>query len=346
MEQQPQTEAPQPGSQSPLHWLAEMMPDLAGEDPWLLPHQDLAADPMAHVPDSGPEAVPVVESIAVPEHSGATTGSGRATRKRQRAGGEGSADGWDSSVDGDDEVDVGCGRRGGARKKGVAAKEQKKVNEKARRQRENEFIAQLAQLLDPARAGRADKLSTLADAVKEITRLRTDTAALQRLNKILEERVADLKARSEYTQNVMPGLQPPAVFMQQMQQMQQQVQAAAQQAAQQEQAAQQAAQAQQVAQQQPQMQAMQTGFGAGMVALPAAAFQQMLAAHQARLGAAHQAAAGTAVQAPAPAAAQFPPMPAFKAPGAVDVLSSAACLYMPSADLDVSADSVKRPPAA
>ena len=45
---------------------------------------------------------------------------------------------------------------------------------------------QLAQLLDPARAGRADKLSTLADAVKEITRLRTDTAALQRLNKVLE----------------------------------------------------------------------------------------------------------------------------------------------------------------
>jgi hypothetical protein len=47
-------------------------------------------------------------------------------------------------------------------------------------------IVQLAQLLDPARAGRADKLSTLADAVKEITRLRTDTAALQRLNKVLE----------------------------------------------------------------------------------------------------------------------------------------------------------------
>jgi hypothetical protein len=47
-------------------------------------------------------------------------------------------------------------------------------------------IMQLANLLDPARAGRADKLSTLADAVKEITRLRTDTAALQRLNKVLE----------------------------------------------------------------------------------------------------------------------------------------------------------------
>lgn len=49
-------------------------------------------------------------------------------------------------------------------------------------------IMQLAKLLDPARAGRADKLSTLADAVKEITRLRTDTVALQRLNKVLEVR--------------------------------------------------------------------------------------------------------------------------------------------------------------
>lgn len=47
-------------------------------------------------------------------------------------------------------------------------------------------IGQLAKLLDPARAGRADKLSTLADAVKEITRLRTDTTALQRLNRVLE----------------------------------------------------------------------------------------------------------------------------------------------------------------
>lgn len=99
---------------------------------------------------------------------------------------------------------------------------------------------------------------------------------------------------------------------------------------------------------------MCAGFGAGgMVALPAAAFQQMLAAHQARLQVAPAAAGGggTAPQnAAAPGqpsvAAQFPPMPAFKAPGAADVLSSAACLYMPSAELDVSADSVKRPPAA
>lgn len=54
MEQlQPQNEAPQPGSQSPLHWLSELMPDLAGDDSWLLPHQDLAADPLAHAPVSG-----------------------------------------------------------------------------------------------------------------------------------------------------------------------------------------------------------------------------------------------------------------------------------------------------
>ena len=49
-------------------------------------------------------------------------------------------------------------------------------------------IAQLAQLLnpDPARAGRADKLSTLADAVKEITKLRADSHQLRQLNELLE----------------------------------------------------------------------------------------------------------------------------------------------------------------
>ncbi len=231
----------------------------------------------------------------------------------------------------------------------------------------------------------------------------------------LQERVADLKARQEYTQNAMPVMPPPAAFMQQMQQMQQQVQQAQQQVQQQQQAAQQAqqqAQAQGQAQQQPQQQMqptgnlswqpkphsgmqcrariavactqgvatssttcshctffcsasnaawmscgaaavwslqayleqrrypLPTGFGAGMVALPAAAFQQMLAAHAARLG--QQPAA-----APASSQQQQSAVPAaFKAPGAVDVLSSAACLYMPSAELDVSADSVKRPPAA
>jgi len=86
-----------------------------------------------------PQAIPLVESTAVPELSAATASSGQAMRKRQRAGCDGSGDGWDSSIDGDEEADAGSGRRGGARKKGAAAKEQKKVNEKARRQRENEL---------------------------------------------------------------------------------------------------------------------------------------------------------------------------------------------------------------
>lgn len=86
--------------------------------------------------------------------------------------------------------------------------------------------------------------------------------------------------------------------------------------------------------------------------LPAAAFQQMLAAAQARMeAAAKAAAAAAATTAPGSAApgvqqAKSVPLAAFKAPGGGDVLSAAACLYMPSSQLDVSADSVKRPPAA
>lgn len=61
---------------------------------------------------------------------------GRQTRKRQRA-----ADAEDAAFDSeaDEDAEAGCGRRGGDRRKGVAAKEQKKLNEKARRQRENDL---------------------------------------------------------------------------------------------------------------------------------------------------------------------------------------------------------------
>ncbi len=77
---------------------------------------------------------------------------------------------------------------------------------------------------------------------------------------------------------------------------------------------------------------------AGLVAIPAAMLQQMLAAHQSRVEAVMKASLG-----PAPQQQQ---QPAVKAESMPDTLSAAACLYMPSADLDVSADGVKRPPAA
>ena len=57
-------------------------------------------------------------------------------RKRHRAAGEGGDDWGDSDAE---DAEALAGRRGAPRRKGATAKEQKKVNEKARRQRENEL---------------------------------------------------------------------------------------------------------------------------------------------------------------------------------------------------------------
>lgn len=62
---------------------------------------------------------------------------GRQTRKRQRPAADGADDGAFDS-DADEDAEAGGGKRG-ARRKGAAAKEQKKLNEKARRQRENDL---------------------------------------------------------------------------------------------------------------------------------------------------------------------------------------------------------------
>ncbi len=80
--------------------------------------------------------------------------------------------------------------------------------------------------------------------------------------------------------------------------------------------------------------------------MPAAMLQQMLAIHQARMDAAAKAMLGTMAP-PHQQQQQQQQQPAVvKEAGASDKLSSAACLYLPSADLDVSADGMKRPPAA
>ena len=88
------------------------------------------------------------------------------------------------------------------------------------------------------------------------------------------------------------------------------------------------------------------GVAGGMVALPAAAFQHMLAAHTQRMQEAAK--LMVAVEAPAgmqPPALQQPPV-ALKAPGSGELLPSAAVLYMNPSDLDVSSDASKRPVAA
>lgn len=187
-------------------------------------------------------------------------------------------------------------------------KSDKSKREKARRARESDCLAELSQLLDPNRATRTDKLSILADSAKEIKRLRTETGSLQRLNKILEERVTDLKASQEYTQrlSVQQPMLMPQQFMQHMAPQQPQQQVSMQ------------------PQMQPQQQQMQQP---GMVAVPAAAFQQMMAVQQARYDALKQGSDAAAIS-------------------SGELLSPAACLYMSSADLDVTSDSAKRPVAA
>lgn len=47
-------------------------------------------------------------------------------------------------------------------------------------------LIELSKLLDPGQNARRDKLSVLTDAIREVTRLRTEAVSLQRLNKILE----------------------------------------------------------------------------------------------------------------------------------------------------------------
>ena len=50
-------------------------------------------------------------------------------------------------------------------------------------------LIELSKLLDPGQNARRDKLSVLTDAIKEVTRLRSEAVGLQRLNKILEVRL-------------------------------------------------------------------------------------------------------------------------------------------------------------
>jgi hypothetical protein len=66
------------------------------------------------------------------------TAAGRQTRKRVRQAADDEDTVFDSDAEEGAEPGAGC-RRGSTRRKGVAAKEQKKLNEKARRQRENDL---------------------------------------------------------------------------------------------------------------------------------------------------------------------------------------------------------------
>lgn len=49
-------------------------------------------------------------------------------------------------------------------------------------------LIELSKLLDAGQNARRDKLSVLTDAIKEVTRLRSEAVSLHRLNKILEVR--------------------------------------------------------------------------------------------------------------------------------------------------------------
>lgn len=95
----------------------------------------------------------------------------------------------------------------------------KACREKARRERTNEKLAELARLLDPKQEPRTDKLLVLTDAVKHITQLSLENQQLKQLNKFLEERCAQyekerMSSQSMYQQCMMAqhgmvaGVQP------------------------------------------------------------------------------------------------------------------------------------------
>lgn len=84
----------------------------------------------------------------------------------------------------------------------------KAERERARRERLNEFFDELARLCDPSgKAGKSDRVSIVADAVRVIQQLRVENNQLRQLNKFLEERCGHLeRARAQVLyQQVAPG---------------------------------------------------------------------------------------------------------------------------------------------
>ncbi|KAK9840579.1 hypothetical protein WJX81_002805 [Elliptochloris bilobata] len=75
----------------------------------------------------------------------------------------------------------------------AAAARAKAGRERARRERLNESFQELAKVLDPAKAAKTDKTSTIADAIRIVTQLRAENGQLRQLNKFLEERTQNME---------------------------------------------------------------------------------------------------------------------------------------------------------
>ncbi|KAK9848330.1 hypothetical protein WJX84_010816 [Apatococcus fuscideae] len=58
-----------------------------------------------------------------------------------------------------------------------------------RRERLNDSFAELSKVLEPGKQVKIDKTSIIADAIRAITQLRSESNQLRQLNKFLEERI-------------------------------------------------------------------------------------------------------------------------------------------------------------
>lgn len=94
----------------------------------------------------------------------------------------------------------GGSRRGSKRGRPMTDAAVAKANrERARRERLNEFLDELARLCDPSGKGvKGDRVSVVADAIRVVQQLRVENNQLKQLNKFLEERTGQLeRARAQ-----------------------------------------------------------------------------------------------------------------------------------------------------
>lgn len=115
----------------------------------------------------------------------------------------------------------GSGRRVGKRGRPMSEAAVAKANrERARRERLNEYLDELAKLCDPAGKGvKGDRVSVVADAIRVVQQLRVENNQLKQLNKFLEERTGAMeRVRAQAMFQHAAQMQQAALHQQQQQQ--------------------------------------------------------------------------------------------------------------------------------
>ena len=145
---------------------------------------------------------------SLPGPSNATAAAAPSKRRRTAAGNFRFFDDVDSDGEGHEEEqeESGCGagnggkNKAGKRGKPMSEAAMTKANrERARRERLNEYLDELAKLCDPSgKAVKGDRVSVVADAIRVVQQLRVENNQLKQLNKFLEERAGSLeRARAQ-----------------------------------------------------------------------------------------------------------------------------------------------------